>query len=225
MIVDIFTLFPSVFTPFLQESIVGNAIQSGALKINLIDIRDYSENKHGKVDDYPYGGAAGLVMSAQPIASAIEFHHAEKCPIIYFTPQGKVLNQKKVEDYQKIERFSIVCGHYKDIDQRIRDKYVTEELSIGDYVLSGGELPAMIMIDSIARLIDGVIGDIDSAKTDSFQNDLLGFPCYTRPAEFMGMKVPEVLLSGNHAKIDEWQKQKSLELTKKIRPDLLDEKK
>ncbi|MEA1972349.1 MAG: tRNA (guanosine(37)-N1)-methyltransferase TrmD [Candidatus Cloacimonadota bacterium] len=225
MIIDVFTLFPNIFKPFLQESIVGNAIKSNALKINLIDIRNFTDNKHGKVDDYPYGGGAGLVMSAQPIASALEFMKADSRKLIYFTPQGKKLNQTKVAEYKNESRFGILCGHYKDIDQRIRDLYVTEELSVGDYVLSGGELPALIMIDSIARLIDGVIGDIESARKDSFQNNLLGFPCYTRPADFKGIRVPEVLMSGNHKNIAEWHKKKSLELTKEMRPDLLNEKK
>ena len=163
-----------------------------------------------------------MVIKPEPIASAINYLNLESTPVIYFTPQGRVLNQQIVRDYLQYEQITIVCGHYKDIDQRIRDKYITDEISIGDYVLSGGELPAMVFVDSISRLLDDVISDIESAMSDSFENGLLGCPYYTRPVEFEGMRVPDVLCNGNHKEIDEWRKQKSIEITRRVRPDLLD---
>ena len=224
MIFDVLTLFPGMFTSFLKESIVGNAVESEAVEVYLTDIRDFSGNKHRKVDDYPFGGGAGMVMKPEPIYRALENLSLEnETPVIYFTPQGRLLNQQIVNEYSTKERIVIVCGHYKDIDQRIRDNCVTDEISIGDYVISGGELPAMIFIDAIARLQEGVLNDINSAKGDSHWDGLLGTPQYTRPLEFNGWKVPDVLLSGHHKNIEKWRSEKSLELTKKIRPDLLDE--
>ena len=222
MNIEILTLFPKLFDNFLQESVVGIAIKQKAIRVNLTDIRDFTHDKYRSVDDYPYGGGAGMVMKPEPLYEAIQ--HVKKdrdIPVIYFTPQGKLLTQKIVNKYSKIKDMILLCGHYKEIDQRIRDLLVTEELSIGDYVLSGGEIPAMVMVDAIARLQKGVLGDVDSAMTDSHQNGLLGCPHYTRPAEFKGNKVPDVLLSGNHKKIEEWRKQKALEITKKNRPELL----
>ena len=222
MNIEILTLFPKLFQNFLQESVVGNAIKQKAISINLTDIRNFAHDKYRSVDNYPYGGGAGMVMKPEPLYEAIQ--HVKKdrdIPVIYFTPQGKLLTQKIVNKYSKIKDMILLCGHYKEIDQRIRDLLVTEELSIGDYVLSGGEIPAMVMIDAIARLQEGVLGDMDSALTDSHQNGILGCPHYTRPAEFKGKKVPDVLLSGNHKKIEEWRKQKALEITKKNRPELL----
>ena len=221
--IHILTLFPAMFAGFLSESIPFIAREKGELSVNLIDIRDFSVNKHRKVDDYSYGGGAGLVMSAEPIAGAIEsiITSESRIPIIYFTPQGRLLKQKIVREYLDCPELIIVCGHYKEIDHRIRIKYITDEISIGDYVLSGGELPAMIFTDAIARLLNNVISDPESALSDSHENGLLGFPCYTRPYEFQGMKVPDVLVSGHHKEIEKWQKQQSLEITKKIRPDLL----
>jgi tRNA (guanine37-N1)-methyltransferase len=222
MNIEVLTLFPKIFENFLQESMLGIAIREKALSVNLTDIRDFAYDKHHTVDDTPYGGGAGMVMKPEPLYEAISSVKREQdIPVIYFTPQGKLLTQKIVTKYSKTENLILLCGHYKEIDQRIRDKFVTEELSIGDYVLSGGEIPAMVMIDAIARLQEGVLGDIDSALTDSHQNGILGCPHYTRPPEFKDMKVPEVLLSGNHKKIDEWRKQKALEITLKNRPDLL----
>ena len=222
MNIEVLTLFPKMFENFLQESILGIATREKALSVNLTDIRDFTHDKHHTVDDTPYGGGAGMVMKPEPLYEAISSVKKEQdIPVIYFTPQGKLLTQKIVNKYSKMENLILLCGHYKEIDQRIRDKFVTEELSIGDYVLSGGEIPAMVMIDAIARLQEGVLGNIDSAMTDSHQNSILGCPHYTRPPEFKGMKVPEVLLSGNHKKIDEWRQQKALEITMKNRPDLL----
>lgn len=222
MNIEVLTLFPKMFENFIQESMLGIAIREKALSVNLTDIRDFAHDKHHTVDDTPYGGGAGMIMKPEPLYEAISSVKKERdIPVIYFTPQGKLLTQKIVTKYSKMENLILLCGHYKEIDQRIRDKFVTEELSIGDYVLSGGEIPAMVMIDAIARLQEGVLGDIDSAMTDSHQNGILGCPHYTRPPEFKGMKVPEVLLSGNHKKIDEWRKQKALEITLKNRPDLL----
>ena len=228
-----------MFQGFLSESIPFIAQNKGQLKVNLIDIRNFSTNKHRKVDDYPYGGGAGLVMKAEPIAAAINSIYPrlpesnnESCvtdrngglpfvPIIYFTPQGRLLTQKTVRDFLKFSEIILVCGHYKEIDHRIREMYVTDEISIGDYVLSGGELPAMVFTDAVCRLLDNVISDPESALTDSHENGLLGYPCYTRPYEFQGMKVPDVLVSGHHKEIEKWQKQKCHEITKKVRPDLL----
>ncbi|MCK4312062.1 MAG: tRNA (guanosine(37)-N1)-methyltransferase TrmD [Candidatus Cloacimonetes bacterium] len=222
MNIEILTLFPKLFQNFLQESVVGIAIKQKAIIVNITDIRDFTHDKYRSVDDYPYGGGAGMVMKPEPLYEAIQYVKKDRdIPVIYFTPQGELLTQKIVNKYSKIEDIILLCGHYKEIDQRIRDLLVTEELSIGDYVLSGGEIPAMVMIDAIARLQEGVLGDMDSALTDSHQNGLLGCPHYTRPAEFKGKKVPEVLLSGNHKKIEEWRKQKALEITKKNRPELL----
>ncbi|HPY97021.1 MAG TPA: tRNA (guanosine(37)-N1)-methyltransferase TrmD [Candidatus Cloacimonadota bacterium] len=223
MIINVLTLFPDCFSSFLSESIPKIAIEKEKLKVNFIDIRDFSGNKQRQVDDYPYGGGSGMVVKPEPLIDSIEFiQKGKKIPVIYFTPQGRLLNQQIVRQYLSEPEIILLCGHYKEIDQRVRDYFVTDELSIGDYVLSGGELPAMIMIDALARLQDGVLSDIDSALTDSHENGLLGHPHYTRPADLNGMQVPEVLLSGNHKKIDEWRQQKSLEITQQRRSDLLD---
>lgn len=224
MKIDVLTLFPQIFENFLRESMVGIAIKQNALSVILTDIRDFAFNKHHKVDDYPYGGGAGMVMKPEPLYEAITKIKGDRdIPVIYFTPQGKLLDQATVNKFSQVDEMIIVCGHYKEIDQRIRDILVTDELSIGDYVLSGGEIPAMVMIDAVARLQDDVLGSIDSALSDSHQDGLLGCPHYTRPPEFMGHKVPEVLLSGNHKNIEKWREQKSLEITKKNRPDLLED--
>jgi len=224
MKIDVLTLFPQMFENFIQESMVGIAIKQNALSVKLTDIRDFAFNKHHKVDDYPYGGGSGMVMKPEPLYEAITKIKGDRnIPVIYFTPQGKLLNQSIVNKFSQIDEMIIVCGHYKEIDQRIRDTLITDELSIGDYVLSGGEIPAMVIIDAVARLQDDVLGSIDSALSDSHQDGLLGCPHYTRPPEFMGHKVPEILLSGNHSNIEKWREQKSLEITKKNRPDLLED--
>jgi len=222
MIINILTLFPSMFYSFLSESIPKIALEKEKLQINLIDIRDFCNNKQRQVDDYPYGGGSGMVIKPEPLFLALDHILKDNPqPVIYFTPQGRLLNQSIVREYLPVDQLTILCGHYKEIDQRVREHYVTDELSVGDYVLSGGELPAMIMTDAIARLLDGVISDIDSALSDSHENNLLGCPHYTRPTLFRGMAVPEVLTSGNHKLIDNWRLKQSLELTKKRRMDLL----
>ncbi|MCL1827833.1 MAG: tRNA (guanosine(37)-N1)-methyltransferase TrmD, partial [Candidatus Cloacimonetes bacterium] len=201
--INIITLFPAMFYSFLSESIPAIAQRERQLVVTLTDLRDFSGNKHRQVDDYPYGGGAGMVLKPEPLAAAIEFivRGKENVPIIYFTPQGELLRQDIVRSFLDTAEIVVVCGHYKEIDHRIREKYITTEISIGDYVLSGGELPAMVFTDAIARLLPGVINDPESAMSDSHENGLLGFPCYTRPSEFLSMAVPEVLLSGNHKQI------------------------
>ena len=220
MKIDILTLFPEMFTP-LQTSIIGRAVNNGKLQINVVDIRDYTLDKHHKCDNTPFGGGAGMVMMAQPIASAIDAidkdHSAKR---IYLSPKGRTFNQKVVTEYCKCEHILLLCGHYEGVDQRVLDLYIDEELSLGDFVLTGGEIPAMAVVDAVAIYVYGVIND-QSLEKESFSSGLLEYPQYTRPQEFMGQKVPEVLLSGNHAKIDEWRLQKSLEITRKNRPDLL----
>jgi tRNA (guanine37-N1)-methyltransferase len=227
--IHVLTLFPGMFTGFLTSSIPAIAIEKEKLSVSLTDIRDFADNKHRQVDDYQYGGGAGMVLKPEPIAATIESLPIwqdnidnPNIPIIYFTPQGRLLNQKMVRDFLSYPDLIILCGHYKEVDQRIRDKYITHEVSVGDYILSGGELPAMILIDAIARLLDGVINDLDSALTDSHENGLLGYPCYTRPYDFQGMLVPEVLCSGHHENIQKWRVQKSLEITQRVRPDLIE---
>ena len=217
---DILTLFPEMFEP-IKTSIIGKATEKGIIDINLINIRDFSEDKHNKVDDTPYGGGAGMVMKPDVVYSAYNSIKAEDAKVIYMSPQGKKLNQKKVEELSKENHLIILCGHYEGIDQRVLDKIVDEEISIGDYVLTGGELPAMVMIDAISRYVDGVISG-ESISEESFSNGLLEYPQYTRPEIFMGEKVPDVLLSGHHENINKWRKQESLKNTLKKRPELLD---
>ena len=221
---NVLTLFPEMFMS-LQESIIGKATEKGIIDINLINIRDFSKNKHKKVDDTPYGGGAGMVMMPDVVYDAYNSIIAkskcnEKIRTIYMSPQGKKLDQKKVEDLAKQNHLIILCGHYEGIDQRVLDKIVDEEVSIGDYVLTGGEIPAMVLIDSVSRYVEGVLNK-ESIKEESFSNGLLEYPQYTRPEVFEGKKVPDILLSGNHQNIDKWRKQKSLEITKSKRPDLL----
>ena len=220
MDITVLTLFPEMFAP-LKESIIGRAVNGGTLNIKVVNIRDYAENKHFKCDDYPFGGGAGMVMMPQPIGSAIEAvdpeHRAHR---IYMSPRGRTFSQKIAVEFAQKENLLLLCGHYEGVDQRVIDMYIDEELSIGDYVLTGGELPAMVVCDCVARYVDGVISG-ESLKDESFSAGLLEDPQYTRPAVYKGMPVPEVLLSGNHEKVDEWRREKSLELTRKNRPDLL----
>ena len=217
---DVLTLFPEMFS-VLNESIIGRAKKNKQIDINLVNIRDFSENKHNKVDDTPYGGGAGMVMMPDVVYRAYEsLNNKDNAKVIYMSPQGKTLDQKKVVELSKEDHLIILCGHYEGIDQRVLDKIVDEEISIGDYVLTGGELPAMVLIDSVSRYVEGVLSK-DSIKEESFSNGLLEYPQYTRPEVFEGMKVPDILLSGNHQEIDKWRKEQSLEITKKKRPDLL----
>lgn len=216
---DVLTLFPEMFSS-LEQSIIGRAVENGQISINLINIRDFSTDKHKKVDDTPYGGGAGMVMMPDVVYSAYESLESSDAKVIYMSPKGKTLNQEKIEELSKESHLIILCGHYEGIDQRVLDKIVDEEISIGDYVLTGGEIPAMVLIDSVSRYVKGVLKE-DSIKEESFSNGLLEYPQYTRPEIFQGERVPEVLLSGNHQEIDKWRKEKSLEITKKNRPDLL----
>ena len=219
---DVLTLFPEMFS-ILDESIIGRAKKNKQIDINLVNIRDFSKNKHNKVDDTPYGGGAGMVMMPDVVYRAYNsLENKENAKVIYMSPQGKKLNQEKVKELSKENHLIILCGHYEGIDQRVLDKIVDEEISIGDYVLTGGELPAMVLIDSVSRYVEGVLNK-ESIKEESFIENLLEYPQYTRPEVFEGEKVPEVLLSGNHKEIEKWRKEKSLEITKKKRPDLLKE--
>ena len=219
---DILTLFPEMFD-ILKQSIIGKAIEKELIDINLINIRDFSKNKHKKVDDTPYGGGAGMIMKPDVVYDAYKSIKSENAKVIYMSPQGKVLNQKKVEQLSKENHLIILCGHYEGIDQRVLDKIVDEEISIGDYVLTGGEIPAMVLIDSVSRYVKGVLNE-ESIKEESFSEGLLEYPQYTRPEIFEGEKVPEVLLSGHHKNIEKWRKEKSLEITKNKRPELLKNK-
>lgn len=220
MRIDILTLFPEMFTP-LFGSILGRAQKEKKVEIAVHNIRDYTLDKHNKCDDYPFGGGAGMVMMAQPIGSAIAAIDPEhKAHRIYLSPKGKVFCQQKVYELLSYERLLLLCGHYEGADQRAIDLYIDEEISIGDYVLTGGELPAMVLTDSVCRYVDGVLST-SSLVDESFADNLLEYPQYTRPVEYEGLTVPEVLRSGDHAKIDAWRREKSLEITQKMRPDLL----
>ncbi len=218
---DVLTLFPEMFKS-LDESIIGKAKEKQLIEINLINIRDFSKDKHKKVDDTPYGGGAGMVIMPDVVYDAYSsINKKENAKVIYLSPQGKVLNQNKVKELSKENHLILLCGHYEGIDQRVLDEIVDEEISIGDYVLTGGELPAMVLIDSVSRYIEGVLNE-ESIKEESFSNKLLEYPQYTRPEEFRGIRVPEVLVSGHHENIKKWRNEKSLEITKQKRPDLLD---
>lgn len=223
MRIDILTLFPALFEGPFSESMIKRAQNAGYTEIHLHDIRTFSKDKHHRVDDYPFGGGAGMVMMIQPIADAIDSLKAERNydHIIYLTPDGQTLNQGIANHLSLAGNIILLCGHYKGIDQRIRDHYITDEISIGDYVLTGGELAACVLVDSIVRLLPGVLSDEESALTDSFQDNLLAPPIYTRPAEYNGWGIPDILLSGHEAKIEEWRMQQALERTKRLRPDLL----
>ena len=217
---DVLTLFPEMFE-ILNQSIIGKAKEKELININLINIRDFSKDKHKKVDDTPYGGGAGMVIRPDVVYEAYKsIPNIENAKVIYMSPQGNILNQKKVEDLSKNSHLVILCGHYEGIDQRVLDKIVDEEISIGDYVLTGGEIPAMVLIDSVSRYVEGVLNQ-ESVKEESFSNGLLEYPQYTRPEIFEGEKVPEILLSGHHQNIEKWRNDKSLEITKNKRPDLL----
>lgn len=220
---DILTILPSLLESPFSDSIMKRAQEKGHLEIHIHNIRDYSTNKHKNVDDYQYGGGAGMVMLIEPIAILIEKLKAERKydEIIYMTPDGKVLEQTTCNQLSLGENIMILCGHYKGVDERIRENYITKEISIGSYVLSGGELAAAVLVDSIVRLIPGVLNDETSALTDSFQDNLLSPPVYTRPPEYNGWRVPEILMSGDFAKIEKWREEQALERTKTRRPDLL----
>ena len=216
---DVLTLFPEMFEP-IKQSILGKAIENEKIKLKLVNIRDFSKDKHKKVDDTPYGGGAGMVMKPDVVYDAYKSVYEENAKVIYLSPQGKTKKKKKVEELSKEKHLILLCGHYEGIDQRVIDKIVDEEISIGDYVLTGGEIPAMVLIDTVSRYIDGVLNQ-ESIKEESFSEGLLEYPQYTRPEVFEGKKVPEILLSGHHENIEKWRKEQALKITKQKRPDLL----
>ena len=222
----IFTLFPNLFESPLAEGVVGRALKSGLIDIRINNIRDYSTDKHGTVDDYPFGGGPGMLLKAEPVFESIRSNIRNRIisadsPLILLSPQGRTFNQKVAKELSTKEEITLICGRYEGFDERIRSNLATDEISIGDFVLSGGEIPAITIIDSVSRLLPGVISSIESAENDSFFNGLLQYPQYTRPANFEGLEVPKLLLSGNHSEIEKWRRQESLKKTKERRPDLL----
>ena len=223
--IDIITVVPALLEGPFSHSIMKRAQDKGLLRVRMHNLRKWAINKHAQVDDYPFGGGAGMVLMCEPLANAIEELQKETNydAIIYMTPDGERFNQQRANQLSLLQNLLIICGHYKGIDQRIRDRYVNMEISIGDYVLSGGELAAAVVVDAIGRLIPGVLSDETSALTDSFQDNLLAPPVYTRPADFRGMKVPEILLQGDPKKVEDWRFEQSMERTKERRPDLLNE--
>lgn len=224
MRIDIITLFPEMFESVLNESIIGRAQKSGAIEIVCHQLRDYAFDKHRRVDDTPYGGGMGMLMKAEPIALCFEDickQTGQRPHFVYMSPQGKTLTQKRLRELADVENICILCGHYEGVDQRLLDTFVDEEISIGDYVLTGGELPAMVFADALARMVPGVLSNNECFTEESHFNGLLEYPQYTKPSEWRGQIVPEVLLSGHHANIEKWRRDKSLEVTKQKRPDLL----
>ena len=224
MRIDILTIFPGMFRGPFEESIVKRAVEKGIVQIFLHDIRDYASDKHRTVDDYPFGGGQGMLMKPEPLFAAVEDvqgQAAERGPIVLLTPQGRLFDQKVAVELARHDRLVLICGHYEGVDARVHEHLATDEISIGDYVLSGGELAAMVVVDAVVRQIPGVLGSPLSSADDSFAEDLLEYPQYTRPADFQGMNVPEVLLSGNHGEIALWRRQQSLLRTARRRPDLL----
>jgi len=223
MRIDILTLFPEMFTGPFDTSIIKRAQDNGLLDINLHNIRNFSQNKHHTVDDTPYGGGAGMVMQAEPLFKAMEFIAEQQAVdrVIMMCPQGRPFNQQIAKELATQERLVMICGHYEGIDERVKERLVTDEISIGDYVLTGGELPAMVVVDAVARMIPGVLGEMASAEADSFYDGLLEHPHYTKPRIYHGMEVPEVLLSGHHKNIDQWRRRQSLLRTLERRPELL----
>jgi len=221
---EVFTLLPEIFPPYLESSILKRARQNGLIDVNLHNIRDFTHDKHKMTDDTPYGGGGGMVMKPEPVFEAVAsiLGPQPACPVIMLTPQGRVFTQSVADELSRHEKIALICGRYEGIDERIREHLVTDEISIGDYVLTGGELPALILIDALARLIPGVLGDPTGAADDSHASGLLEYPHYTRPPEFRGWGVPEVLLSGDHGKVDRWRREQALLRTLERRPDLLE---
>lgn len=221
---DVITIFPDLVSDAIAHSIPGRAIKAGLAEVVTHDLRNWTEDNHKTVDDTPFGGGAGMIFKPEPLAKAIrEVRGDSEAPVVYLTAEGRRFDQESANAFSLKDRVILICGHYRGIDERIREKYVTDEISIGDYVLSGGELPALVVMDAVIRLIPGAIGDAESALDDSFQNGLLDAPWYTRPREFEGMTVPEVLLNGDHAKIAAWREAQALERTRDRRPDLLED--
>lgn len=221
---DILTLFPGMFASTFESSLLKKAQEKGLIEIRVHDIREYTEDRHRMADDYPYGGGSGMVMKVEPIARALEhiLPDRESAVVIMLSPQGEVFNQRTALELSKASRLVMVCGHYEGVDERVGTHLVDREISIGDYVLTGGEVPAMVVVDAVARLVPGVLGNRESAQTDSFSSALLEYPQFTRPAEYRGWRVPEVLLSGNHREIENWRRRESLRKTYLRRPDLLE---
>lgn len=220
MIINIITLFPEFFKSPLETGLLGKAINSKIITINLVDLRLFSENKHNRCDDYSYGGGSGMVLKPAPMIKAIKSVKKNETLTLLTTPAGKMLNQNTVKELYEQKEFTIVCGHYEGVDQRVIDRHIDIEISIGDYILSGGEFASLVIVDTIARYVPGFMSNKESLVEESFENDLLEYPQYTRPDNFEDMKVPDILLSGNHSEIEKWRLQKSIEKTKKIRPDL-----
>ncbi len=220
MEINILSIFPSLFKPFLETGIIGRAKEKGIITFNLIDIRDFSSDSYGTVDDYPYGGGAGMVMKVEPIFKALE-SLKEKGETYLLSPRGRRFSQSMARGLSEKEILSFICGRYKGVDERVRE-FVDGEISIGDYILSGGEVAAMVVLEAITRLLPGAVGDVDSVNTDSFEKGLLDSPVYTRPREFRGKEVPEVLLSGNHREIEHWREAEAIKLTKKYRKDIME---
>jgi len=218
MKITILTLFPEMFQTPLDHGIFKRAKEKGVVVIEIVNFRDFAKDKHRKVDDYPYGGGAGMILKPEPIFSALE--DVEPGYVVYLSPQGKILNQNKVEELAQKSHLILLCGHYEGVDERVRTALVDEEISIGDYILSGGEIPALVLADAVVRLLPDVLGNKGSLKEESFADGLLEYPQYTRPAEYKGMKVPNILVSGNHALIAKWRRQQALKKTKETRPDL-----
>lgn len=223
MKIDILTLFPQMFAP-LKESIIGRAVDKKILEINVVDIREFSKDKHKKCDDYPFGGGAGMLMTIQPLYDAIKSVNREKSKLIFPSPQGRLFTQNVAKELSEEEHLIFICGHYEGVDERLFSLFEIDEISLGDFVLTGGELPSMVMVDALCRLVDGVLNK-ESLESESFSNGLLEYPQYTRPSSFMGLDVPEVLLSGNHEEVNKWRAEQSLERTKERRKDLLKKKK
>lgn len=221
MKIDILTLFPEMFMP-LKTSILKRAQDKNLIEINIINFREFAKNKHSQVDDVPFGGGDGMVLMCQPIFDCINSIKTDKSKIIYMSPRGKTLKQNMIKNYLNFEHIIILCGHYEGVDQRVIDYFDMKEISIGDYVLTGGELPSMVFVDCLSRLIPNVLHNEHSTESESFSTNLLEYPQYTRPANFEGLEVPSVLISGNHKQIDLWRNEQSLIITKKNRPDLLD---
>lgn len=222
MKIDVLTLFPEMFEP-LRVSLIGKAVENKIIDLNVINIRDFTKNKHKKVDDYPYSGGSGMVLTPQPLYDAILSVKTEKSYVIYMSPKGTKLVQQKVKSLSEKKHLILVCGHYEGIDERIIELLVDEQISVGDFILTGGEIPAMALIDATSRYIIGVLGNENSTEIESFTDNLLEYPQYTRPQEFMGLKVPSVLLSGNHKEVELWKQNMRISETKKYRPDMLND--
>lgn len=224
MLFDVFTLFPEMFPPYLNESILKRAQEAGLMQVKLHNIRDYTRDKHHTTDDVPYGGGGGMVMKPEPIFEAVEqvLGAPPACPLVLLTPQGRPLTQHVVQELAGHERLGLLCGRYEGVDERVRQHLVSDEISVGDFVLTGGELPALMIIDAVTRLIPGALGDPTGAEDDSYASGLLEYPHYTRPPDYRGWQVPEILRSGDHAKVDQWRRRQALRRTAARRPDLLD---